>query len=80
MLMIKHPALAQPFGVLGNPLASREQLESVMTLGSSATTFSARLTVRLRISARSDAASRLRRLIQLLHDGVPTLKWVGLHH
>jgi len=58
MLMIKHPALAQPFRVLGNPLASREQLGSVMTLESSATTFSARLTVRLRISACSDAASR----------------------
>jgi hypothetical protein len=58
MLMIKDPARAQPFRVLGNPLVSSEHRWSVMTRESSATTFTARLTVRLRISARVDAASQ----------------------
>ena len=58
ILIIKHPAPAQRFMILGNPLASRERLGSVITLESSATTFSACRTVRLCISARFDAASQ----------------------
>ena len=58
ILIIKHPAPAQPFMILGNPLASREQLGSGITLESSATTFSAWRTVRLCISARFDAGSQ----------------------